>query len=64
VYWGDVIEVEPTADGRHRWLRVVERGPFDHSGYMVGPTFLQSTYFDIFATALEAVSKAPRFART
>jgi hypothetical protein len=53
VYWGDVIEVEPTADGRHLFVRVVERGPFDHAGYVVGPAFLQSTYFEVFATALE-----------
>ena len=55
VYWGDVIEVEPTADGRHRFVRVVERGPFDHSGYVVGPAFLTSEYFDVFAAALERV---------
>jgi hypothetical protein len=55
MHWGDVIEVEPTADGRNRFVRVVERGPFDHSDYVVGPAFLQSTYFDVFATALETV---------
>lgn len=53
VYWGDVIEVEPTAEGRHRFVRVVERGLFERSGYVVGPAFLQSTYFDVFATALK-----------
>ena len=53
VYWGDVIEVEPTAEGRHRFVRVVERGPFEHQGYVVGPAFLQSTYFEVFAAALE-----------
>jgi hypothetical protein len=53
VYWGDVIEVEPTADGRHKFLRVVERGPFEHSGYVVGPAFLQSGHFGVFAAALE-----------
>lgn len=53
VYWGDVIKAEPTAKGRHRFVRVVERGPFEHSGYVVGPSFLKSTYFDVFAAALE-----------
>src|SRR5215831_2651274 len=54
VYRDDVIEAEPTAEGWHRFVRVVERGAFEHSGHVVGPTFLASEYFDVFAAALEA----------
>src|SRR5262249_3813058 len=54
VYRGDVIEAEPTADGCHRFVRVVERGDFEHPGFVVGPAFLESRYFGAFADALEA----------
>jgi hypothetical protein len=54
VYQGDVIEAEPTTEGCHRFVRVVERGRFEHPGFVVGPAFLESGYFDAFAAALEA----------
>jgi len=54
VYRDDVIEAAPTAEGWYRFVRVVERGPFEHSGFVVGPAFLSSEYFDVFAAALEA----------
>ena len=54
VYQGDVIEAEPTAEGCHRFVRVVEHGPFKHPGFVVGPAFLESGYFGAFAAALEA----------
>ena len=45
--------MEPTADDRQRFVRIVARGPFEHLGYVVGPAFLQSPYFDVFTNALE-----------
>jgi hypothetical protein len=54
VFQGDVIEAEPTSEGTHRFVRVVERGRFEHSDFVVGPAFLESRYFDAFAAALEA----------
>ena len=53
LYYGDVIEAELTADGSYRFVRVAERGPFEHKGWVVGPAFLESAYFDAFAAALE-----------
>ena len=54
MYRGDVIEAEPTTEGGHRFVRVVERGRFEHAGFVVGPAFLESCYFEAFAAALEA----------
>ena len=54
VYQGDVIEAEPTTDGCHRFVRLVEQGRFEHPGFVVGTAFLESGYFDTFAAALEA----------
>jgi len=53
VYFGDVIEAEPTANGCHRFVRVAERGAFVHDSWVVGPAFLESDYFDDFTTALQ-----------
>lgn len=53
-YFGDVVEVERTTDGSHRFVRIVERGSFAHEGWVVGPAFLGSDYFEAFVIALEA----------
>ena len=54
LWFGDLIEVAPTDVDRHRFIRVIDRGAFEHESYVVGPAFLDSEYFTAFAAALES----------
>lgn len=51
---GGILRIERAAEPRYRFVGVVERGPFVHHGFVVGPAFLASTYFETFAAALRS----------
>lgn len=54
IHAGDVIEVEPLADGTHRLLHVVERSPMRHFTWAVPRFFAESAEYRRFSAAVEA----------
>ena len=51
---GDVIEVQPLADGTHQVVRVAERGPMRHFSCMVPRVFVESGELERFGAMVEA----------
>ncbi len=53
LYWGDVIETTAQADGTLRFLRIVSRGSFRHSMFLLSQAFLDSAEFTTFCNAVD-----------
>src|SRR5438093_583616 len=58
VYFGDVLELEPQADGTHRFKRVVEHAPLHHYNWMVPEFFVESPQYGEFCNAVRKAGGA------
>lgn len=58
VYRGDIIEVERLPDGTCRFVRIVEPSPLQHFTWMVPRSFVESSEYEAFGAAVEAVGGA------
>ncbi len=54
MYLGDLIELEPLADGTHRFVRLVEGAALRHFDWFVPEFFVESREYEEFGAAVEA----------